>query len=89
MVITVEISLYPLKDDFENYILDFIKALRSNSDLKVYTTAMSTLVKGDMNVVFDNLKIELGKIYEVIATASTVLKIVNRPVPIEDGYYEF
>ena len=89
MVITVEISLYPLKDDFENYILDFIKALRSNSDLKVYTTAMSTLVKGEMNVVFDNLKIELGKIYEVIDTASTVLKIVNRPLPIEDGYYEF
>lgn len=89
MVITVEISLYPLKDDFENHILDFIKALRSNPQLKVYTTAMSTLVKGEMDVVFDTLKVELAKIYEVIDTASTVLKIVNRSLPIEDGYYEF
>lgn len=89
MVITVEISLYPLKDDFESYILEFIKALRAQSGLTIHTTAMSTLVKGEMDLIFDTLKVELQKIYTKLDTASTVIKIVNRPLPIEDGYYKF
>jgi len=89
MVITVELSLYPLKDDFENVILEFIKRLRTYPDLKVYTTAMSTLVKGDMDVIFDTLKVELKEVYGKLDTASTIIKIVNRPLPVEDGYYEF
>jgi len=89
MIITVEISLYPLKDDFESYILEFIKALRNQSGLTIRTTAMSTLVKGDMDLIFDILKVELQKIYSKLDTSSTVIKIVNRPLPIEDGYYKF
>jgi len=89
MIITVELSLYPLKDDFEEVILAFIKRLRSYPELKVYTTAMSTLVKGEMDVIFDTLKVELKEVYSKLDTASTVIKIVNRPLPVEDGYYEF
>lgn len=89
MVITVEISLYPLKDDFEDAIIEFIHALRANRDLTIRSTAMSTYIKGELSLVFDTLKIELEKIYEKLDTSSTVIKIVNRPLPIEDGYYEF
>lgn len=89
MVITVEISLYPLKDEFETYILDFIHAIRSNKDLTVRTTVMSTLIKGEMDLVFDTLKVELQKIYTKLDTSCTIIKIVNRPLPVEDGYYKF
>lgn len=89
MIITAELSLYPLKDDFEDVILAFIKRLRTYPDLKVYTTAMSTLVKGDMDLIFDTLKVELKDVYGKLDTASTVIKIVNRPLPVEDGYYGF
>ena len=89
MIITLEISLYPLKDEFESYILEFIHALRQHEALTVRTTAMSTLVKGDIDVVFDILKVELKTIYTKLDTSSTVIKIVNRSLPIEDGYYQF
>lgn len=89
MVITVEVSLYPLKDDFEDPILGFINSVRANKELTVRTTAMSTYIKGEMSVVFDTLKIELQKVYQHIDTSSTVIKIVNRDLPIEDGYYKF
>lgn len=89
MVITVEISLYPLKDDFEDAILEFIHALRANDDLTIRTTAMSTYIKGELSLVFDTLKVELEKIYKKLDTSSTVIKIVNRSLPIEDGFYEF
>jgi len=89
MIITVEISMYPLKDEFESYILEFIHAMRMHENLTIRTTAMSTLVKGEMDLIFDTLKVELKKIYIKLDTSSTVIKIVNRPLPIEDGYYEF
>ncbi len=89
MIITVELSLYPLKDDFEEVILRFIKKLRTYPELKVYTTVMSTYIKGDMSLIFDTLKVELKEVYTKLDTASTVIKIINRPLPIEDGYYSF
>ena len=89
MIITAEISLYPLREDFDTYILKFIKNLRKIEGLSVYTTAMSTLVKGEMDLVFDSIKSELMQIYDKVDTSSTIIKIVNRPLPIEDGYYKF
>lgn len=89
MIITVELSLYPIKDDFESHILEFIHALRSNPGLIIETTVMSTYIKGEMNEIFDVLKTELAKIYDKVETSSTVIKIINRSLPVEDGYYSF
>jgi len=86
-IITAEISHYPLNRYYEPAILDFIAALKSFVELEVYSNAMSTQIKGNSNVVFKALQkaIELhpGQ------ASSTVIKIVNRALPIESGHLEF
>lgn len=89
MIVTVEISLYPLKTDFEEDIIAFIRALKSHSQLVVITNAMSTQVKGPLEEVMTILTKELLPIYKKVDTCSTVLKIVNRDLPIEVNALDF
>lgn len=86
MIITVEISHYPLTDDYEPNIIHFINRLK-DSDCLVRTTALSTLMKGELHQVFDAIKLAVAEYPE--QSASTVIKIVNRDLPIEDGYLKF
>jgi uncharacterized protein YqgV (UPF0045/DUF77 family) len=51
MRITVEISYYPLNEEFEKPILDFIKVLEENSNVKIKSGHMSTLVGGEYEEV--------------------------------------
>lgn len=87
MTFTVEISHYPLTDEYEASVIQFIKCLKTYKDLLVVTNAMSTHVKGDSKEVFDAIRnaIELtnGKAH------ATVLKIINRDLPVEAGRLEF
>ena len=46
MDISVELTLTPLKDDYEPIIKDFIKSLRK-SEFKIIETPLSTQVYGD------------------------------------------
>ena len=58
MRITVEISLYPLTEDYLPPITDFIDRLKSYKELEVITNAASTLIVGEHSFVFDVLKQE-------------------------------
>ena len=89
MIITVELSLYPIMDDFDLHILSFIKKIRTYPELTVVTNTMSTYVQGDMEVVMTILGKELKTVYDKIDTTVTILKIVNRKLPISDGSYNF
>ena len=53
------------------------------------TTAMSTYVKGDSDHVFSALQglYQQSTLSEV--TNSLVIKIINRDLPIEDGFLTF
>ena len=44
---SVEISMYPLKEDFKPSIIAFMKKLRKYPFIKVNTNGMSTQVFGD------------------------------------------
>jgi uncharacterized protein YqgV (UPF0045/DUF77 family) len=58
MNISVELTLTPLKDDYEPIIKDFIKSLRK-SEFKIIETPLSTQVYGDfkelMSFLNDNI----------------------------------
>jgi len=58
MDISVELTLTPLKDDYEPIIKDFIKSLRK-SEFKIIETPLSTQVYGDfkqlMSFLNDNI----------------------------------
>jgi len=89
MIITAEISLYPLNSNYEDTIINFIKGIKSYPTIEVYTNAMSTQITGDWSEVMRALELELGKVYEQIETSSTVIKIINSKLPIEKGHLNF
>ena len=47
MDISVELTLTPLKDDYESVIKDFIKSLRK-SEFKIIETPLSTQIYGKL-----------------------------------------
>ncbi|MGH8296148.1 MAG: YkoF family thiamine/hydroxymethylpyrimidine-binding protein [Steroidobacteraceae bacterium] len=64
MVIGVEISLYPLAEQFAPEIHDFIARLAAAADLKVVSSSLSTQVFGDYERVFETLRRELRATFE-------------------------
>ncbi len=64
MVIGVEISLYPLAEQFAPEIHDFIARLAAAADLKVVSGSLSTQIFGDYERVFETLRRELRATFE-------------------------
>jgi len=89
MKVTIELSLYPLKENYTQIIIEFIKCLRRYNDIKVYSTAMSTYVIGDYEQTMKIVTDELKKVYVLIPDSSTVMKIIPKDLNIENGYLEF
>lgn len=59
MEIGVEISLYPLAEQFAPEIHDFIARLSATGELKVVSGSLSTQVFGEYERVFEVLRREL------------------------------
>lgn len=64
MRITVELSLYPLSENYVQPIKDFITRLKSYDDIEILTNATSTLIEGEHSHVFDILTKETAKTFE-------------------------
>ena len=64
MEIGVEISLYPLAEQFVPEIHDFIARLAAAGDLKVVSGSMSTQVFGEYDRVFETLRRELRATFD-------------------------
>ncbi len=80
MKIAVEISLYPLTEQYESPILDFIHKLNQYPALKVSTNAMSTQIEGEYDLVMDTLKRELKTSFSEEGAKIGVLKILNQSI---------
>ena len=63
-MITVELSLYPLAEDYAPAIRDFIARLKKHQQIEVMTTATSTQVVGEHSEVFNILSEETKKTFE-------------------------
>jgi uncharacterized protein YqgV (UPF0045/DUF77 family) len=48
MEVSIELTMSPLQDDFENHIINFIKALRA-SEFKVLENPLSTQIYGNFS----------------------------------------
>lgn len=77
MDIGVEISLYPLADEFIPPIADFIKRLNAHAGLKVVTNSMSTQVFGEYGKVFEVLAAECRTTFEAVGKAVFVMKVLG------------
>ncbi len=85
MEIGVEISLYPLQDQYVPDIKAFIGRLQSQPGLRVVTNSMSTQVFGPYDTVMDVLKGELRASFEQLgkksAKAVFVMKLLGPLAP--------
>ncbi len=64
MKATIDISLYPLNNDFRNYIKSFVLNLREVHDIEVVTDGMSTKLIGDYDLLLHLLQKEMKNVLE-------------------------
>lgn len=76
MNISVELTLSPLQDTFEEPIIHFIKKLRA-SGLTVLENPLSTQVYGEYNAVMNVLQSEIKEVFQLMDKGLLYMKIVK------------
>ncbi len=76
MDISVELTLSPLQDDYEQPIIDFIKKLRATG-LKTLENPLSTQIFGDYETVMNVLQTEMKTALEAVERGVLFIKIVK------------
>lgn len=70
MKVTVEISLYPLHNEFEEIVIDYIQQLQKNPSFEIFVNGLSTQVVGEYDEVMHALnslnKLTLQKFRSVV-----------------------
>ena len=77
MEISVDISLYPLKEDYVKPIYAFIKGLESNPDITVKKNQLSTQIYGDYDDVMALISSEMKDVFEAMPHSAMVMKFVG------------
>ena len=77
MKASVEISMYPLDQDYERPILDFIARLRQYDGITVNTNTMSTQLFGDYDLLFSALTKEMKESFRKEPAVVMVMKVIN------------
>ncbi|MGQ0430421.1 MAG: YkoF family thiamine/hydroxymethylpyrimidine-binding protein [Gammaproteobacteria bacterium] len=77
MHVAVELSLYPLADEYIPSILGFIERLRARPGIAVMTNSMSTQVSGDYDAVFNALRDEMRASLAGPRRAVFVMKVLG------------
>ena len=77
MICSVEISMYPLKEDFKPSIIAFIKNLRKYSFVTVSTNGMSTQVFGEYKRVMNAINTEIESTFLNENSVVFNLKVIN------------
>lgn len=81
MKVAVDISLYPLNEDFIPPIKDFIERLNACDDIEVETNRMSTQLRGEYDAVMRALTKEMKKSFEDVPKGVFAIRILNNPLP--------
>lgn len=81
MDIGVEISLYPLADEFIPPIQGFIDRLNTHAGLKVVTNSMSTQVFGEYGLLMRVLSEEMRATFANGRKAVFVMKVIGPLAP--------
>lgn len=74
MKATIEISLYPLHQDYKNRVLDFLEKINTYKDVTVETNGVSTQIFGEYDTLMTLLQTEIKSVLEE-QDAMFVLKI--------------
>ena len=77
MELSVEISKYPLADDYIPAIKDFIDRLNATDGISVTSNTMSTQIFGEYDLVMSVLSKEMKHSYEQFGKAIFVCKFIG------------
>lgn len=77
MKLSVEISKYPLADEYIPAIKSFIDRLNQHQQLEVHTNTMSTQVFGDYDVLMPILTDEMRHSFEQYGKMIFIIKFIN------------
>jgi len=83
MIVSAELSLYPLTKDYEPVIIDFIKTLKSQPGIEVSVNGLSTQLTGEYADVMAALTHAVEPTFAGGVSCSLVIKLLN--VGIEPG----
>ena len=74
---SIEISLYPLTDEFVPEVVDFIERLKKHPEMKVEANGLSTQIFGNYRKIMQVLTDEMEKTFEKKHISVCVMKILN------------
>ncbi|MBP6381556.1 MAG: hypothetical protein KBG29_05235 [Pseudomonadales bacterium] len=80
MQVSVDLSLYPLQDDYIPVIIDFIHRVQLHEGVEVVRNQMTTQLFGEYARVMTVLTEELRHSFEIHGKAVIVARIVNGDV---------
>lgn len=69
MQATIEISMYPLSDDYIQRVLAFLEKLKQHKNIQIETNGLSTQIFGEYHALLDILKME---IFEVLSNQNAI-----------------
>lgn len=76
MQVSIELTLTPLQDDYENPIINFIKNLRA-SEFTILENPLSTQIYGDYNKIMPFLTAEIKKAFGEMEHVLVYMKMVK------------
>ena len=82
MKTTIEISKYPLNENYEPPILNFIERLNTHESIEVKTNATATHIVGDYDEIMGLLQKEIKHSFEAYGKAIFVMKILHGALDI-------
>ena len=77
MQLSIEISKYPLTEQYVPAIKDFIARLNAHPELTVNTNTMSSQVFGDYDILMPILTQEMKLSFETYGKSVFVIKFIN------------
>ena len=80
MQVAVDISLYPLDENFIAPIKSVIERLGQHEGVEIECNRMSTQLRGDFDVVVPALTAEIRTTFEDVPKAVFAIKILNNPI---------
>lgn len=80
MRVAVDISFYPLTENFIPPIQDVINRLNTHQSVEVVTNPMSTQLRGEYDDVMAALMQEMKVSFETSPKAIFAIKILNNPM---------
>ncbi|GKT11740.1 MAG: hypothetical protein ISEC1_P0709 [Thiomicrorhabdus sp.] len=77
MKVSIDISMYPLRDQFCQPIIDFIERIEKQPNISIQRNSMSTQVFGNYRPVMDAIDSEILHVLEQIPETVFVLKLIG------------